>query len=32
MEIKTRWGFNHVSFSRVEIFARIPTLLEVEGV
>jgi len=32
MEIKTRWGFNHVAFCGDEIFARIPTILEVEGV
>jgi hypothetical protein len=30
--MKTRWGLNHVMFCREEILARVPLILEVEGV
>jgi hypothetical protein len=32
MEIKTRWGFNHVTFCKDEILVKVPAILEVEGV
>lgn len=32
IEIKTRWGLNHVMFYGEEIIARILVILEVEGV
>jgi hypothetical protein len=32
MEIRTRWGFNHVAFCGDEILAKVLTILEVEGV
>jgi hypothetical protein len=30
MEIKTRWGLNHVAFCGDEILVKVPTLLEVK--
>jgi hypothetical protein len=32
MEIKTRWGFNHVVFCKDKKIAKVLIVLEVEGV
>jgi hypothetical protein len=31
MEIKARWGLNHVAFCKDEFFVKILAVLEVEG-
>lgn len=32
MDIRTRWGFNHVAFCKDEIIVKVPIILEVEGI